>query len=756
MKSRFALLLAALLSGCRGPEGLPLVLDLAAATPAADREGPWRVISFGTPAGIAAQFSGFYDAPLAPSGDTAAWVARDVELGFRLASVEPRVALLDLAPFPGVASQGAEIFLNGERVGGFGLTPARRRYRVGLAVKLQREGVNRMRIRFAAAGASQKTFRRRMAAVLYGLSLVPASDRSHADLVAPAAPPPLSADGDEVTLAAPLTLRYALRAPEAGELRFTPALHPAARAAGGRATLRVLLDEEGRGERTLWSGDVTAGQGLTGEVAVALGATPGARIVVGLRRDAGDQPHAWGVFRKPRILGSASRDPLSTLPLPTPVDRRADALRAGLGEASVVYVILDAAGARHFGAYGSQRPATPEFDRIAAEGVLFEDAYSVATFTHLSMGSAWTSVLPDQHHNGILPNAPLPEDRLTLAQLLSAHGIHTAGFVSNGVAGPGFALDRGFQEFDEVFKRLGAHAEAYRKVLPAWLRANAARRFFLYVHFREPHFAYDPPSPFDTMFGPDKPLTKAVKTKYDWITDVNWKRHVPSAAELEHLGRLYDGNLAYVDRELGELRRAMEAAGLWDRSLVIVTADHGDGLYEHEYIGHLDQVYEEQLRVPLVIKFPKGKGPRGQRVAGLVDTLDMAPTVADAFQVLGLDGSDQAFLGRSLLPVVLGAPTKQWVLARCAGEQPKYGLREGRTKVVYHTARDTAELYDIVDDPGEKNDLAPSRPLQTAYYRQAIRRLLLAMRRGPRAAAPSDAELTEEQRENLRALGYVQ
>jgi hypothetical protein len=100
------------------------------------------------------------------------------------------------------------------------------------------------------------------------------------------------------------------------------------------------------------------------------------------------------------------------------------------------------------------------------------------------------------------------------------------------------------------------------------------------------------------------------------------------------------------------------------------------------------------------------------------------------------------------------------VLARCAGEQPKYGLREGRVKLVYHTARDSAELYDLKADPGEREDLASARPLETAYYRQSVRRLILAMRRGPRAAAPGDTELTDEQREkqreNLRALGYVQ
>jgi arylsulfatase A-like enzyme len=755
MRPGVAWLLALGLLGCTRRASLPVVLDLAALAPAADREGPWQVVLFGAPGGIASQLGGFFDAPLAAAGDPAAWVTRTAEIALRLPSPEPRAALFDLEPFPGLASQRAEVFLNEARVGGFGMAAGRRRYRVGLPAARQREGVNRLRLAFTELGKPQRNYRRRMSAVLYGITTAPASDRSLADLLSAEAPPPLSSENGALTLAGPGSVVFAFRAPESAELRFTPLLHPVARRAGSEAMLRVTLEQEGRAERTLWSGSVSARRAAPGEVGLPLGATPGSRVRLALRRE-GAERFAWGGFGKPRVLGLGARDPLLDLPAPGRVDRRADALRASLAEANVVFVILDAAGAAHVGAYGSPRPTTPEIDRIAAEGVVFENAYSVATFTHLSMGSAWTSVLPDQHHNGVLPNAALPRDRLTLAELLSSRGVHTAGFVSNGVAGPGFALDRGFSEFEEVFHRHGSHAEAYREVLPGWLERNRERRFFLYVHFREPHFAYDPPPPFNTLFGPDRPLSRAQKTQYDWITDLNWKRKRPEPAELEHLGRLYDGNLAYADRELGELRRQLEALGLWERTLVVISSDHGDGLYEHEYVGHLDQVYEEQTRVPLVIRFPPGRGPRGQRVKGLVDTLDIAPTIADAFQALGQGGSGTAFLGRSLLPMVLGAPTKPMTLARCAGEQPKYGLRTGDAKLVYHSARDSVELYDLASDPGERSDLAAQRHVEAAYYRQTVRRLLLAMRRGPRADAPADAALSAEQRENLRALGYVQ
>ncbi len=746
---RAALFAALLALSCQQHGELPALLDLAAAASGADRDSPWQVVLFGTPSGISNQLAGFHDAPASVSADPFAWVERTTEIGLRWDEVEPRTALIDLAPFPGIADQSAEVFLNDRPVGTITMGAARRRYRLELPTEAQRQGMNRLKLVFADTAPAVKAYRKRMSALVYGVASARVADAAFADL-SETAPAVLSIGGGALAQSVPGAIRYVFRAPADASLRFTPAVQDA-RGGGGSATLRVSLTREAGGERVLW----TEGLGLGDHAEVALKLPVASGELVGLSLVV--EPGRFGSvqWRAPRVLGSASGDPLAGLPRPPAPDSRADGLRKRLEDANVLYVILDAAGARHFSSYGYARRTTPQIDRIAAEGVLFEDAYTTASYTLLAMGSAWTSSHPDQHHNGVAYNAPLPKDRLTLAELLGANHIQASGFTSNGVAGPGFGLDRGFAEFDEVYGRLGSHAGAYRRVLPQWFEANRSRRFFAYVHFREPHFAYDPPPPFDTLFGPDAPLTRQIKTKYDWITDVNWGRIQPTPAQLEHLVRLYDGNLAYVDQEVGELRKAMEATGLWDRTLVIISADHGDQLYEHSYIGHLDQVYEAALRIPLIVKFPKGIGPSGARIRGIVDVLDIAPTIADVFGVLGRGGSDREFSGGSLLPVALGAPGKQAAFARSSGEQPKYALRDGSLKFIYHTARDAGELYDVVADPDERNDLAAQRPLVTDYYRQTSRRWMLQMRRGP-AAAASDATLTHEQRENLKALGYLQ
>src|SRR5262249_27355972 len=155
-----------------------------------------------------------------------------------------------------------------------------------------------------------------------------------------------------------------------------------------------------------------------------------------------------------------------------------------------------------------------------------------------------------------------------------AKGIHTAGFVGNSLAGPAYGLDRGFAEFDEVSRHVKGGAKAFSRVLPPWIQAHKDRRFFAYVHFREPHFAYNPPPPFDTMSGKG-PLPESRREDYKWLLDVNEGRTPISEAEVEHLTKLYDGNLAFVDQQLGELRKNLESAGLLEKTVLILAADHG-------------------------------------------------------------------------------------------------------------------------------------------------------------------------------------
>jgi arylsulfatase A-like enzyme len=749
--------------GCPGrPKGV--VYDLAGRVPVAETWSADDVLRFGTPAAEPRLTDGFHREG-GGSEEPFLWSKGEAEVAFQWGAVVPRVAILDAAPYRGVKQQSVEVLLNGTPVERFKLNDVRHRYRIGLPAGAQKTGDNRLRFVFAATASPadedpRSLDKRQLAAAFYTLVTGPSSDASLEDLLGRDAPRPFDVSDEKgvrrLTLLGPAVVRFALKVPPSAELRFTPQLLPAARAAAGAASFRVTIESLGGGEQEVWSRVVEARGKDPGEQAVRIPGGAGDIVRIGLAvGKASGSRFAWGRFVAPRVLGEAGADPLQPTPVSPADDARADGLRRGLAGANVLLVILDAARAESFGAYGYPRRTTPEIDRIASEGVVFDRVYTPAVYTLGAMSSLWTSQYPDRHHSEVSFSARLPKDRLTLAELLSAQGIHTAGFVANAVAGKGFGFDRGFVEFHEVFRTLGSRGDVFRRALPPWLAANRGRRFFAYVHFREPHFPYDPEPPFDTRFGPDGPIPKAARRDAAFFTDVNQGRRPFGEAEREHLVRLFDGNLAFADQEVGALRKAMEAEGLWERTVVIVAADHGEELFERGWIGHNVHVYEPSVRVPLIVRFPKGAGPAGQRVAALTDLLDVAPTIADVLGARGKGGSDRQFQGRSLLPVIAGAPGKPVVLSRTVWDRPRYALRDERYKFFYDTRTGEERLYDLEKDPGETRDVGPSEPLRAAYYRQALHGWTLQLARR-RPAGSEQAELSREQCENLKSLGYVE
>lgn len=749
--------------GCPGAQRA-VVYDLAARVAVAETWSAADVLRFGTPAAEPRLTEGFHR-EAGGAEEPFLWTKAEAEVAFRWESVEPRLSVLDALPYKGAGSQSVEVRLNGTKLDGFALNDTRHRYRIPLPAAAQRPGDNRLRLVFARTASPAELEpgsldRRQLGAALYSLVTGSASDPSLEDLLGRDAPRPfvtsLDAGVPALTLVGPAVIRFALRLPPAAELRFTPELLPAARAAAGAASFRVLLEDAASGEREIWSRVQDARSPAPAEAVVRLPGRPGDIVRLGLAVGAAAGPRfAWGRLIAPRVMGSGGGEPLEPRPLAAADDARAAALRRSLAGANVLFVILDAARARSFGAYGYPRATTPEIDRLAAGGVVFERAYTPAVYTLGAMSSVWTSQYPDRHHSEVSFSSRLPADRLTLAELLSAQGVHTAGFVANAVAGRLFGFDRGFSEFHELFKTLGSRGDVFRQVLPDFLRKNRDRRFFAYVHFREPHFPYDPEPPFDTRFGSDGPLPPFARRDSRFFQDVNQGRRRLSDEQREHLVRLYDGNLAFADQEVGALVRALEAEGLLERTVVIVAADHGEELLEHGWIGHNVHLFEPSVRVPLIVRFPRPAGIPPTRVPALVDLLDVAPTIADVFGVLGKGGSEREFQGRSLLPVALGAPGKPAVLSRSVWDRPRYALRDERFKFFYDTRSGAEALFDLERDPEEARDLARDEPLRTAYYRQALHAWTLRLAR--RAAGGSEAaKLTCEQCENLRSLGYIQ
>src|SRR5262249_17861102 len=274
------------------------------------------------------------------------------------------------------------------------------RYEVTLPKDAQRVGDNRLRFVFGSAASPfdadpKNPDRRRLAAAFYNLTIGDDGDRALEDLLARDAPHPFGlgeADGvPRLGLVGPAALRFALRLPTAAELRFTPELHPAARAAAASASFRVMLETENGRPRELWSRVIGPRDPRGPEVVVRLPGAAGDFVRLGLEVGAGPGGRfAWGAFIAPRVLRGSGTGALETAPFSAADDARGDALRKSVAGHNVLFVILDAGRARQFGAYGYARPTTPEIDRIASEGVVFDNAFTPAVYTLAAMSSVWT------------------------------------------------------------------------------------------------------------------------------------------------------------------------------------------------------------------------------------------------------------------------------------------------------------------------------------------------------------------------------
>ncbi len=472
---------------------------------------------------------------------------------------------------------------------------------------------------------------------------------------------------------------------------------------------------------------------------------------------------------------------------------------------SVLLVTIDTLRADRVGCYGYGRDTTPVLDALAAEGVLFENALTSANTTAPSHATMLSGLHPVEHgttNNGM----PLDPQVTVLPDVLVREGYETAAFVSGftlvdeacGLAGrfdrygdnllafpwlPEAALElRLGKSLSRVALRRGV--EIWRGDRPAeetvgealaWLDRRAERDtaapFFLWVHCYDPHVPYEPPPPYDTRFDPD----------YDGDASGDWyhvgteERRAIAASEADrrHLEALYDGEIAYTDAWLGRLLEGLERHGLAGETLVIVTSDHGEGLGEHGYFyDHGTYLYDTEMRVPLVLRFPDGRAA-GTRVAADARLLDLTPTVLDALGIQARAG----FSGASLLPLLEPghAPEPRPVLALSyvAGELSGYPL-DGRklavraegwklietSEVWLDTTRVPAveELYDLAADPGERADLlaAPgdAAAAPPAAVLERLRASLEQLREIARAREEA-RELTPEMAEKLRGLGYL-
>lgn len=399
---------------------------------------------------------------------------------------------------------------------------------------------------------------------------------------------------------------------------------------------------------------------------------------------------------------------------------------------NVILIALDTQRADHLGCYGSARPTSPFLDELAAQGVLFERCYAPNIPTHPS----FTTMLSGKEavtHNVINIGGkvePAPGVRL-LAEILHDNGYYTAAVDNMRRHFPrGFDLYQDYA-WDRSVPGVLRKAETVTANVLTTLDTikTAAKPYFLFVHYWDPHTPYLPPEPYRRRFYPeDRDPYDRLNSSMDkvWAFEpFRWYFHswMPGVTDTAYVNACYDAETAYMDEHLRPVFARLTALGLDQDTVVIITADHGEVLDEHE--GYYDHhgLYEANVHVPLICWSP-GRLPAGKRVSGLVQNLDLAPTILDLCGVPNTERME----GKSLLPVAFGLRDSNYeeVFFSEATWQVKRAVRRGRWKFIkalqpsFHAGSPERELYDVEADPDEQRNVVDQQPAVAAELEQRL------------------------------------
>jgi arylsulfatase A-like enzyme len=435
----------------------------------------------------------------------------------------------------------------------------------------------------------------------------------------------------------------------------------------------------------------------------------------------------------------------------------------------VFLYLVDTLRADALAAYGGEPGLTPSMNAFGDGAVVYEDARVASSWTLPSVVSILTGVYPFRHHV-MKGDVKFDTDVLPgLGRLLAERGYETVAISQSFVVSGAFGIDRDFEDFF-LNNQLHGHklgSQSIRKALVHWLAAPGREEgapIFAYLHSVDPHAPYSPPPGYREL-AESAPGTLP-PAKYRPSVFMTERRLASMPREVEHLEALYLGEVSYTDRQFGLFLDLLRRLDLYDPSLILLVSDHGEEFAEHGGFDHGRTLYDELLEVPLIAKFPQDRWA-DTRVARPVSTVDILPTV------LALTGEAEAVVarhGESLIPddAAPGAPRRGIFAEVNPAAAPHAGAVDLRALAVsglkciqnmtgvdqFGRRAPEWSVYDLGADPGEQETLAPAT-VETRRCREALVRWLAARQAADEALA-TGAATSEETREHLRALGYIQ
>ena len=416
---------------------------------------------------------------------------------------------------------------------------------------------------------------------------------------------------------------------------------------------------------------------------------------------------------------------------------------------NVILITLDTTRADHLGCYGYSRPTSPNLDQIASESVLYTRAIAPSSWTLPSHAALFTGKFTTSHGARYDPAGPLRLDRAihkrkyapfrasglaqeetTIAQMLREAGYATGAVVAGPWMKKVFGLNRGFDRYDDsaISSVSGRLAPQVTASAWSWLKEHKTEELFLFLNYYDPHSPYIPPEEFAWVFTP--PGTGAPDRK----------------VTLEERIALYDGEILYMDRYIGQLFDRMKADGLYDGALIIVTADHGELLGEHGKFGHGNYLHQEEIHVPLFIKYPYGEIPPTHTD----DPIQLVDVMAIILDRLGLTSPPDIQAG---LPPQIGHPViaEAYPLPVLSSDGHWRALLTRSHKLIW-SSLGNHQLFDLQADPAELNSLFVAQPERSERMMTALNGYLANLPAPGPSGPPQTVD--EETTKALESLGY--
>ena len=428
----------------------------------------------------------------------------------------------------------------------------------------------------------------------------------------------------------------------------------------------------------------------------------------------------------------------------------------------IVLYVVDALRSDHLSCYDYSRMTSPYLDAFARENTLFLDVYANSSWTRASGATILTGLLPENHKT-MARDSSLPKELQTLPEILRDNGYYTVAFITNGNVGKSFSFDQGFDEYiqpGENTKRESVHVRSNElnkhifKFLDGFLKRENRKPLFAFIWSSDPHNPYTPERSVVQTFGIDK--YAPVDFKFGLLEKLGNGLLAPSESQLQYIKTLYDQEVFFNDKSFGDLLNKLKQKNIYENSIIIFTADHGEEFKDHGGYGHGLTLYNEVIKIPLVIKAREIK-------TGTIDTkvqlADIFPTILDILDIklpYKVDGEslcNSEQLGNRYI----------FSQEQLDGNDVYSILYEGY-KFIYNVASNRPprgggvvpryELYDLRTDMPERNDLAESKPLRAGYLHQMLK-VCLTLTDGVFRVKEQKVTLTPKLDKQLRDLGYV-